>query len=129
MSRADIIKLVKKLKRYSKDQIIDALSNQFNADYYIRGLLNHLEEQESDKLLKEHHEAIEAEARARKMFSDFLGEMCAKYGNGNTFKINALSPAEYARGAVLEEAIKAAEKKERMLDKKVTKMLKLEDYE
>lgn len=126
MSRADP-KLVAKLKKYSKDQIIDALANQFNADYYIRGLLNHLEEQESDKLLKEHREAIEAEAKARKAFSEFIKEAAAKYGDGKSFKIGALPPAEYARGCALEKAVKEAEAKERMLDKKVTKMLKLED--
>lgn len=126
MSRADH-KLVAKLKKYSKDQIIDALANQFNADYYIRGLLNHLEEQESDKLLKEHREAIEAEAKARKAFSEFIKEAAAKYGDGKSFKIGALPPAEYARGRALEKAVKEAEAKERMLDKKVTKMLKLED--
>lgn len=73
MSRADP-KLVAKLKKYSKDQIIEALANQFNADYYIHGLLNHLEDKESDRLLKEHREAIDAEAKARKAFSEFIKE-------------------------------------------------------
>lgn len=126
MSRADP-KLVAKLKKYSKDQIIEALANQFNADYYIHGLLNHLEDKESDRLLKEHREAIEAEATARKAFSEFIREAAAKYGDGKTFKIGALPPAEYARGAALEKAVKEAEAKERMLDKNVSKMLKLEE--
>lgn len=126
MSRADP-KLVSKLKKYSKEQIIEALANQFNADYYIHGLLNHLEEKESDKLLKEHREAIEAEATARRAFSDFIKEAAEKYGDGKSFKISALPLAVYARGAALEKAVKEAEAKERALDKKVSKMLKLEE--
>ena len=126
MSRADP-KLVAKLKKYSKDQIIEALANQFNSDYYIRGLLNHLEYEESDRLLKEHRKAIEIEAAARGVFSEFIKEAAAKYGDGKSFKISALPPTEYAKGVLLEKAVKEAEAKERALDKKVSKMLKLED--
>lgn len=125
MSRADP-KLVAQLKKYSKNQIVDALANQFNADYYIKGLLNHLEEKETDRLLKEHREAIEAETNARKALSDFIEESATKYGDGISFKIGALPPAEYEKGAALEKAVREAEAKEHMLDKKVTKMLKLE---
>lgn len=51
MSRADP-KLVVKLKKYTKDQIVDALANQFNADYYIKGLLNYLEKKRATDSLK-----------------------------------------------------------------------------
>lgn len=125
MSRADP-KLVVKLKKYPKDQIVDALANQFNADLYIRGLLNCLEEKESDRLLKEHREALEAAANARKAFSEFIEEAATKYGDGISFKIGALPPAEYEKGSALEKAVRDAEEKANMLDKKVTKMLKLE---
>lgn len=120
-------KLVAKLKKYTKDQIIDALTNQINADYNIGRLLNHLEEKEGDKLLEEHREAIGAEQKARHIYSLFLGEMAAKYGDGKSFRIMQLSRAEYERGISLEKAIKEAEARERMLDKKVTKMLNLEE--
>ena len=120
-------KLVAKLKKYTKDQIIDALTNQINADYNIGRLLNHLEEKEGDKLLEEHKEAIGAEQKARHIYALFLREMAAKYGDGKSFRIMKLSRAEYERGISLEKAIKEAEARERMLDKKVTKMLNLEE--
>ena len=109
MSRADA-KLVAKLKKYSKEQIIEALANQFNGDYYIKGLLNHLEYEESDRLLKEHRKAIEVEAAARGEFSEFIKEAAAKYGDGKSFKISALPPAEYATGVLLEKAVKKSSK-------------------
>ena len=119
--------LVAKLKKYTKDQIIDALASQINADYNTGRLLNHLEEKESDKLLKEHREAIEAEEKARHLYLLFLREMAAKYGDGKSFRIMKLSRAEYERGILLEKAIKEAEARECTLDKKVTKMLNLEE--
>ena len=119
--------LVAKLKKYTKDQIIDALANQIIADYNIGRLLNRLEEKESNKLLEEHREAIEAEQKARHIYALFLREMAAKHGDGKSFSIMELSHAEYERGISLEKAIKEAEARERMLDKKVTKMLNLEE--
>lgn len=126
MSRADP-KLVAKLKKYSKEQIIEALANQYNADYFISGVVNFVEEQQSNRLLKEHSEAIELYTTAQRAYSDFIREMAQKYGDGKTFKISALSPAEYAKGVSLEKIVKEAATRESELDKKVTKMLKLEE--
>lgn len=126
MNRADP-KLVAKLKRYSKDQIIEALGKQYNADYIISGLVNDIEYQQSDRLLKEHGEALDAAIKARREFSEFIREAATKYGDGKSFKVSALPPAVLARGTALEKAVKEAEAKERDLDKKVSKMLKLEE--
>lgn len=126
MSRADP-KLVKKLEKYSKSQIIEALTYQFNADYYISGLLNHLEAQESDRLLKEHSVAIDAEISARHAYIQWRNEMCEKYGDGKTVKIADIPQEEIKAGATLERALKTTIEAERKLDKKVSQMLKLEE--
>lgn len=126
MSR-DNSQLVKKLEKYSKDQIIEALANQFNADYYIRGLLNHLEAQEGDRLLKEHSAAIDAEISARHAYIQWKNEICARYGDGKSVKISDIPPEELSKGAALERTLKTATEAERKLDKKVSQMLKLEE--
>ena len=61
------LELLKKISKYSKEDIIEALGRQCQADFIIRGILNDLEYIASkrvfddyDKAIKEHKDAFEA---------------------------------------------------------------------
>ena len=122
MSRASDSDL-KKLSKYSKEEIIEALSKSYQASYIIAGLLSDLEQKATDKLFEDSKKSIDASISSRTAYSEWIKEMCEKYGDGKRFKISSLPIEEISRGAKLEKAMKEAIERERKLDAKINKQL------
>ena len=124
MSRAKP-ELLKKLAKYSKEDIIEAIGKQYQADFIISGIINDLEHRASQKVLDDHGKALDALIAAREAFSKWRNEMCARYGDGKSVKLADIPPEEISKGATLEKALKEATETEQRLDKKVNRMLKI----
>ena len=75
-------KLAQRLNRFSKDQIIRAISESYQASYILESLINNLESIAQEDLLAKHSSAIDAERRAVRACMDWRREMCDKYGHG-----------------------------------------------
>lgn len=117
------LELLKKLSKYSKEDIIEALGRQCQADFIINGILNDLEYIASkrvfddyDKAIKEHEDAFEA-------YIEWKNQMCIAYGDGKSVKLTNIPPEEITKGAALERTLKSAAEAEQKLDKKISKML------
>lgn len=124
MSRAKP-ELIKKLAKYSKEDIIEALGKQYQADFIISGIINDLDHRASQKVLDDHGKALDALVAAREAFSKWRNEMCVRYGDGKSVKLADIPPEEISKGAALEKALKEATETEQRLDKKVNRMLKI----
>ena len=114
---------LKKLSKYSKEEIIEALSKSYQASYIIAGLLSDLEQKTTDKLFEDSRKSIYAAMSAREAYSKWIKDMALKYGDGTHVKISALPIEEVHRGAKLEAAMKKAVETERKLDAKINKHL------
>lgn len=121
--KKDTKKLAQRLNRFSKDQIIRAISESYQASYILESLINDLEYRAQEDLLAKHSSAIDAERRAAEACMDWRREMCNKYGHGGECRLADIPAVEVARGAKLEKEWKAAQEKERALDKQVNKTL------
>lgn len=119
--------LLKKLSKYPKEDIIEALGRQFQADYIISRIVYELEEQETQKVFKDHEKAFDDLISAHNAYKEWKKEMCVKYGDGKTVKLSAIPPEEITHGATLEKAINKATETEQRLSKKIDKLLKTED--
>ena len=119
--------LLKKLSKYSKEDILKALGRQYNIDYIICGMINDLESMEMNAAFEKHDKAFNDSIAARLLYLDWKKEMCVKYGNGKTVKLSDIPKEEITRGAELERALIKATKTEQRLERKVDKLLKLED--
>lgn len=117
--------LLKKLSKYSKEDIIEALGKQYQADFIISGIINDLEQKASQKALDDHSKELDALISAREAFLKWRKEMCVRYGNGKTVKRSNIPQEEIKKGAVLERALQEATETEQRLDKKVNRMLKI----
>ena len=117
--------LLKKLAKYSKEDIIEALGKQYQADFIISGIINDLEHRASQKALDDHGKALDVLIAAREAFSKWRNKMCARYGDGKSVKLADIPPEEISKGAALEKALKEATETEQRLDKKVNRMLKI----
>ncbi len=124
MSRAKP-EFLKKLAKYSKEDIIEALGRQFRADYIISDIVNDLESKATQKALDDHGKALDALITARGAYFRWQDEMCVRYGDGKTAKLADIPTEEISKGAALERALKKATETERMLDKKVNELLKI----
>lgn len=122
-ARYNAKKLAQRLNRFSKDQIIRAISESYQASYILETLINDLEYRAQEDLLAKHSSAIDAERRAAEACMDWRREMCDKYGHGGECRLADIPAVEVARGAKLEKEWKAAQEKERALDKQVNKTL------
>lgn len=117
--------LLKKLSKYSKEDIIEALGKQYQADFIISGIINDLEQKASQKTLDDHSKALDALISAREAFLKWRKEICVRYGDGKTVKLSNIPPEEISKGVVLERALQEATETEQRLDKKVNRMLKI----
>lgn len=126
MSRATKENL-KELAKYPKNEIIEALGNQYGSDFIVANMIVELSSKETQKALDEHEEALRAETEAREAYINWLNEMCVKYGDGKKVNVFSLPRAEISHGAKLETALKKATETERRLDAKVSKLLKLKE--
>lgn len=117
--RADPEKL-KELSRYTKEEIIEALGRQWQANGIIDDMINYL----NRKLLEQAQTAYEASLKARQALIDWNREMVKMYGDGSKVKFAYIPAREIERGAALEKAVNRAEEKEREFDRKIDRMLR-----
>lgn len=115
--------LARKLRKYSKEQIIKAITERFDSYFFIEDVLSDLEHTEQKELLKKQSEAMSAEHRAAEACMDWRREMCDKYGRGGECKLMDIPDVEIQKGARLEEEWQKAQEKEQTIDKKVHKTL------
>lgn len=115
--------VLKKLAKYSKEEIIEALCETFFLD--LDRVLNNLEHNRRTKVLEEHRKTIEAQSAAGVAYIEWLKEMTAKYGDGEKIDLRKLTKQEIQRGARLEKAWDEARKAEKKLDNRVNKLLGL----
>lgn len=111
------------LKAYTKDEIIEAMANHFNADKLSKDILYICKQKRGCKIFAEHDKALKAEISARNKYCEWLKEICVKYGDGEKVKISELPMEEITYGVKLENALKTAEKKQERLDKKINEIL------
>lgn len=119
------LELLKKLSKYSKEDIIKALGQQCQADFVIRVILDELEYIASKRVLDNHDKAIKAHKDAFVAYIEWKNQMCIAYGDGKSVKLTDIPPEEITKGAALERALKSAAEAEQKLDKKISKMLKV----
>ena len=116
---------LKSLKAYTKDEIIDAIGNHFNADKLSKDILYICKQKRDYKIFTEHDKALEAEISARNEYCEWLKEVCVMFGDGEKVEISKLPMEEIAYGAKLEKALKTAEKKQESLNKKINEILEI----
>lgn len=121
--RDDTEKYIKRLNKFSKEQIIRAISESHFSYFILDGLITDLEYQAQQDLLSKHSSAIDAERAAAQACMDWRREMCDRYGNGGNCKLKDIPNDEIKRGAKLELKWKEAQAKERAFDKRVNKAL------
>lgn len=117
------LELLKKLSKYSKEDIIEALGQQCQADFIIRGILNNLEYIASKRVFDDYDKAIKEHKDAFKAYMEWRKQICIAYGDGESIKLTNIPPEEITKGAALERTLKSAAEAEQKLDKKISKML------
>ncbi len=117
--------LLKELSKYSKEDIIEALGRQYQADFIISGIVGDLEYIASKRLLDDHGRAIKTREDAFGAYMEWRNQMCRAYGDGKSVKLLNIPPEEITKGAALERALKNATEAEQKLDRKISKMLKV----
>ena len=117
------LELLKKLSKYSKEDIIEALGRQCQADFIINGILNDLEYIASKRVLDNHDKAIKAHEDAFGAYIEWKNRMCIAYGDGKSVKLTNIPPEEITKGVALEKALKSTAEAEQNLDKRISKTL------
>lgn len=117
------LELLKKFSKYSKEDIIEALGRQCQADFIIRGILNDLEYIASKRVFDDYDKAIKEHKDAFETYIEWKNQMCIAYGDGKSVKLTNIPPEEITKGAALERALKSTAEAEQKLDKKISKML------
>nr|DAU53242.1 MAG TPA: hypothetical protein [Caudoviricetes sp.] len=111
------------LSKYSKEDIIEALGRQCQADFIIRGILNDLEYIASKRVFDDYDKAIKEHKDAFEAYIEWKNQMCIAYGDGKSVKLTNIPPEEITKGAALERALKSTAEAEQKIDKKISKML------
>ncbi len=117
------LELLKKFSKYSKEDIIEALGRQCQADFIIRGILNDLEYIASKRVFDDYDKAIKEHKDAFEAYIEWKNQMCIAYGDGKSVKLTNIPPEEITKGAALERALKSTTEAEQKIDKKISKML------
>lgn len=117
------LELLKKISKYSKEDIIEALGRQCQADFIIRGILNDLEYIASKRVFDDYDKAIKEHKDAFEAYIEWKNQMCIAYGDGKSVKLTNIPPEEITKGAALERALKSTTEAEQKIDKKISKML------
>lgn len=117
------LELLKKLSKYSKEDIIEALGRQCQADFIIRGILNDLEYIASKRVFDDYDKAIKEHKDAFEAYIEWKNQMCIAYGDGKSVKLTNIPPEEITKGAALERVLKSTAEAEQKLDKKISKTL------
>lgn len=111
--------LKKKLSKYSKADIIDAVCNEFMADHIVHGMLLFLEGRTMQRLMDEEDKAFKAQNAAGDAYISWQADMIKRFGDGQSVKISDIPDSELQKGAKLGNAWKEAEKK---ADKAIKKL-------
>lgn len=117
------LELLKKLSKYSKEDIIEALGRQCQADFIINGILNDLEYIASKRVFDDYDKAIKMHKDAFEAYIEWKNQMCIAYGDGKSVKLTNIPPEEITKGVALEKALKSTAEAEQNLDKRISKML------
>lgn len=118
------LELLKKLSKYSKKDIIEALGQQYQVDcFIISGILNELEYIALKRVFDDHDKAIKAHQDAFKAYIEWRKQMCIAYGDGKSVKLTNIPPEEITKGVALEKALKSTAEAEQNLDKRISKTL------
>lgn len=115
------LELLKKISKYSKEDIIEALGRQCQADFIIRGILNDLEYIASKRVFDDYDKAIKEHKDAFEAYIEWKNQMCIAYGDGKSVKLTNIPPEEITKGAALERALKSTTEAEQKIDKKSAK--------
>lgn len=119
------VEMTKKLNKFSKAQIINAIVKTYSYRGIVERLISNLEYLEKDQILKKHSEAIKEESEITKQYFKWRGDMIEKYGENGKVRLIDIPNDELTKGADLESRMKAAREKERRLDEKVNSILGL----
>lgn len=114
--------LLKKLLRYPKKDIIEAIGRQCQAERLISGIVNDIECQMMQRALEDCREAANKLLAARKAYHAWCGKMCARYGDGKTVRLTNIPREDLECGEALEETVKELAKAEQTLDRKFNKL-------
>lgn len=119
--------IIKKLLKYPKKDIVEAICQQYLPDYIINDVLEYLEEKSKQKVFAEYDKALKTEIEIQNAFIKWQYDMCEKYGDGETVKISVLPAEDIAYGAKLEKAVQEARKIKQKFNSKIDKFLKIEE--
>ena len=114
---------LQKIRAYTKEEIIEAIGTSWYFDNITVQILRALEENKMNKIRAEHKEALKKATAARTKFSEWIKDMCIKYGDGDAVKFTRVPLEELKHGAELEKAMNIAEKEERKLGREFDKLL------
>lgn len=103
--------LKSKLFKYSKADIIDAVCNEFSADYIVHGMLIFLENRTIERLMDEDDKAYKASSAAGDAYIAWQADMIKRFGDGKSVNFSDIPSKELQKGAKLGEAWKKAMKK------------------
>lgn len=113
----------KRLKEFSKAQIINAIIKTYPYRNIVERLISNLEYLEKDEIIKKHSDAIDEESMATHQYLKWRDEMIQKYGTGGKVRLIDIPDNELVKGADLESKMKVAREKERRLNEKVNDII------
>lgn len=118
---------IQELKKYSKEELLEALCAMFIPEEVVDSLLARLEYNQQKKAL---HEQRDAEVAARTALEAYLAwkkGVVERYGSRGSVSLRLVPFEVLQRGAALEKAWNAACEKERALSAKVNRLLSVGD--
>lgn len=113
----------KRLRKFTKEQIIGALTAPRYMLHYLDIVLIDLESKEQAAILEEEMAASEAEHKATMDVLNWRNEMCKKYGSNGKVKLTDIPLEEVKKGATLEDKMGKARKRAEDATRKARKVL------
>lgn len=114
-----------KLLQYSKSDLVDAICDEFDADYTARRALHFLESRAAERAIEQERIAFDAALKAREEYLKWLQQMAVKYGDGKEFAFGNLPVTELKRGSKLSERIRQTSKYADRATKRTSKALRI----
>lgn len=115
------------LKKYSKEEILEALRQAFIPEVVVDSLLARLEYGRQIKAIDEHRAAEVAARTALEAYLAWKKGVVERYGSGGSVSLMLVPFEELQRGVAREKAWNAACEKERALSVKVNRLLGVGD--
>lgn len=100
--------LRRKLNSYSKKDIIDALCEEFEADYHIKRLLITLNEKDMKRAISNEEKAFDEVMKATDEYDKWVQKMVYEYGDGRSVCVKSIPEKEIKRGAMLSNNMNSA---------------------